>query len=388
LVGIGASGLDYVVRHVFVVITLLLGLRWADAAAIDVERIDAGSALVTVDGDFELNDIEIFKAKIGTLSRATVAFRSDGGSLLAGIKIGKAIREKNFITVVPDGSQCASACAVAWLGGARRFMGAGSRVGFHAAYIQRAGATSESAPGNAVLGAYLDQLGLLDDAIVYITQAGPSSMKWLTLDDASAHGIEVTLLPQAEPVVAGTDPTDTAADDHVRNEALEERVTDFVQGLATRWSEPNAGTLRALDALYTEQVLYHGKLTSRADVLLDKRRFAEKWPQRTYKIRPHTVMASCDAATSICHVRGVMDRVLANAKASTKSRDVSSFELSVARSGEDWRIAAETSALSNKQTLNGGGNPFGFLSRLLAQVSRIGQTPADGPVRPNAPIPR
>jgi hypothetical protein len=338
-----------------------------------------------LDGDLELGDIESFRSKIETVSRATVAFRSDGGSLLAGIRIGMLIRVKNFLTIVPDGAQCASACAVAWLGGARRFMGAGSKVGFHAAYVQKGSATAESGPGNAVLGAYLDQLGLPEDAIVYITQAAPNSMKWLSMDEAGLHGIDVSLLPPVdggpplEPNVVASKPP----------ENLQGRATDFVLSLASRWSGPNADMLRSLDDLYADQVLYHGKLVPRQEVLLDKRRFAEKWPERSYKIRPRSVSTTCDDEIQICRVRAIVDRELANAKAHAKSRDVASFEYRVAPSGEALKIAAETSSLSDRQNLTGDSNPLVAvgrgLQRLLAQVARIGQ---DAPARPSAPIPR
>jgi hypothetical protein len=117
-----------------------------------VKQVDAATAaLVMIEGDLELGDIELFRNKVAPLSKATVAFHSDGGSLLAGIRIGMLIRVKNFTTVVPDAAQCASACAVAWLGGAHRFLGVGSKVGFHAAYVQKGGATTESGPGNGAM---------------------------------------------------------------------------------------------------------------------------------------------------------------------------------------------------------------------------------------------
>src|ERR1700692_435640 len=172
----------------------------ARAANIDVKQMGAAVPVVIVEGDLELGDIELFRSKVAPLAKATVAFRSDGGSLLAGIRIGMLIRVRNFTTVVPEGAQCASACAVAWLGGAHRFLGMGSKVGFHAAYVQKAGGTAESGPGNAVLGAYLDQIGLPEDAIVYITQASPSSMKWLSMEEAAQHGIDVELLPSPDAV--------------------------------------------------------------------------------------------------------------------------------------------------------------------------------------------
>ena len=123
----------------------------------------------------EFEDVAAFQAKTAPLptTKTTVEFRSKGGNLLAGIRIGSLIRAKKFATVVPDGTQCASACALAWLGGIRRFVGEHSRV------VNKAGGPVESGSGNAILGAYLNQLGLSEKAILYITHAVPTSMQWL-----------------------------------------------------------------------------------------------------------------------------------------------------------------------------------------------------------------
>jgi hypothetical protein len=380
------------VRHVLAIVVSLLAPHAAGAANIEVKQPDAATALVMVEGDLELGDIEVFRSKVATLSKATVAFRSDGGSLLAGIRIGMLIRVKGFTTIVPDAAQCASACAVAWLGGTHRFLGAGSKVGFHAAYVQKAGTNTESGPGNAVLGAYLDQIGLPEDAIVYITQAAPSSMKWLNMEEAAQHGIEVTLLPPPK-AVPPSDPNATASQEQPQTN-LAGRATGLVLALAARWSEPNAETLRALDELYGEKVFYHGKLTPKQAVLLEKRRFAERWPQRSYKIRPRSVIASCNAASEVCRVQAIMDRELANPATNTKSHDVASFDYSVTRSGEALKIAAETSSVSKLSDSSGGSSPLTSvqrgLERLLAQVSRIRQVspgPPDGQIRPSVPIP-
>jgi hypothetical protein len=383
------------VRHVLAIVVSLLAPQAAGAANIEVKHVDA-TALVMVEGDLELGDIEIFRSKVAALSKATVAFRSDGGSLLAGIRIGMLIRVKNFTTIVPDAAQCASACAVAWLGGARRFLGAGSKVGFHAAYVQKAGGTTESGPGNAVLGAYLDQIGLPEDAIVYVTQAAPSSMKWLSMEEAAQHGIDVAMLPPPD-TASPSEPNAAAsgASQEQPQTSLAGRATGLVLSLAARWSEPNAGMLRTLDELYVDKVLYHGKLIPRQAVLVEKRRFAELWPQRSYKIRPHSVTASCNATSEMCRVQGIMNRELANPVTNTKSHDVASFDYSITRSGEALKIAAETTSVSKLSGPSGGSNPFTSvqrgLERLLAQVSRIRQVSPgspDGQVRPSTPIPR
>jgi hypothetical protein len=369
----------------------------ARAANIDVRQAGAAVPVVIVEGDLELGDIELFRSKVAPLSKATVAFRSDGGSLLAGIRIGMLIRVRNFTTVVPEGAQCASACAVAWLGGAHRFLGVGSKVGFHAAYVQKAGGTAESGPGNAVLGAYLDQIGLPEDAIVYITQASPSSMKWLSMEEAEQHGIDVELLPSSD-AAPTSDPTTTAsgASPDQPQTSLAGRATSLVLALAARWSAPNAEMLGALDELYSDKVFYHGKLAPRQAVVLEKRRFAERWPQRSYKIRPHSITASCNAASEMCRVQGIMERELSNPATSTKSHDVASFDYSIARVGEVLKIAAETSTVSKISDPSDGLNPLTTVQRglehLLAQVSRIRPSPPppapDGQIRPSAPIPR
>ena len=153
--------------------------------------------------------------------------------------------------------------------------------------------------------------------------------------------------------------------------------------------------MRALDELYQDKVFYHGKLTPRQAVLQEKARFAERWPQRSYKIRPRSITASCNATTEMCRVQGIMDRELANPTTNTKSRDVANFDYSISRSGEALKIAAETSSVSKLSDPSDASNPLTTvqrgLERLLAQVSKIRQVspgPTDGQIRPSAPIPR
>jgi hypothetical protein len=147
-----------------------------------------------------------FRTQVGRLTKAIVDFNSDGGDLLAGIAIGKTIRLKSFSTAVLDGQRCASACALAWLGGSPRYMGRTAHVGFHAAYVERAGRASESGVGNALVGSYLTQIGLSERAVVYITQAAPTEMTLLTLRDAQRIGIDVLPSRQQTPATKPEQP--------------------------------------------------------------------------------------------------------------------------------------------------------------------------------------
>src|SRR5262245_50344961 len=180
---------------------LLIAATPALAANISLSPLDGdpAHAIVAVEGDLVADDHVKFRTQVGRLTKAVVAFSSDGGNLFAGIEIGKTIRLKSFATAVLDGQRCASACALAWLGGLPRFMGRTGLVGFHAAYIKKGGQASESGVGNALVGSYLTQIGLSENAVIYITQAAPTELTLLTWRDAEKIGIEVLPFEQQIP---------------------------------------------------------------------------------------------------------------------------------------------------------------------------------------------
>jgi hypothetical protein len=160
-------------------------------ATIESKRFDDGMVLIFISGEMVLGDEKTFANEALPHENAVVVFKSNGGNLKAGIEIGKAIRLKGFSTFVADGESCASACALAWLGGRARAMSATARVGFHAAHIQTGEQRVATSVGNALVGAYVAQLGLPERAVVYVTSAAPDEIKWLTFADAQAIGIDV-----------------------------------------------------------------------------------------------------------------------------------------------------------------------------------------------------
>ena len=172
--------------------SILLVTTPAVAAVITVrEQTPDRPSVVVVEGSLAAFDEDQFAAKAASLSSAFVAFSSDGGSLLAGLRIGEAIRRKGFSTIVPDGRRCASACTLAWLGGAERFIGTNGKISFHGAYDP---AADESGVGIAVVDTYLSKVGLPYEAVTYITQAASNETTWLNMSDAAQRGIRVTLL--------------------------------------------------------------------------------------------------------------------------------------------------------------------------------------------------
>lgn len=168
----------------------------AAAHAAEIKRYDfQGKPFVVVKGPLVTADVERFRTAVSGVTSGTVLMQSEGGSLYAGIEIGKTIRMRGLATWVSSHEgPCMSACAFAWVAGTPRMIDATAKIGFHAAYIWENGKPVMTGSGNALVGAYLRDIGLSDAAIFYATQARPESMKWLTKEDAAQIDLTIEYL--------------------------------------------------------------------------------------------------------------------------------------------------------------------------------------------------
>lgn len=165
----------------------------AHAATIGTEMRDFNGRKVThivVKGELRGGDEKTFIRRAIELDDAVVLLESPGGDLTPGIEIGKVIRLKGFTTLVRKGKPCESACALAWLAGVPAMMEADGLVGFHAVW-EDDDEGSISSVGNAMVGAYVNALGLPDAVVEYVTDAKPDDMKYLSFSDAADIGFPV-----------------------------------------------------------------------------------------------------------------------------------------------------------------------------------------------------
>lgn len=430
----------------------------ARAATIDAHRLDNETMLIFISGEMVLGDEKTFANVALPHDNAIVVFKSNGGNLRAGIEIGKAIRLKGFATYVSDGESCASACALAWLGGRSRAMSATSRVGFHAAHVQTGETKVATSVGNALVGAYVSQLGLPERAVIYVTSAAPDEIKWLTFSDAQSIGIDVRQVNlngapnrQAQPAVAspvqapssppsgswgqygdwiqifsrptmleatqiateykrrfdntyvfryvngwyavvigplppgtgvarkdalvaaGVIPNDSlvartermaevvyggnpvpaasaAIAGPARSGLAEQRARDYFEMLQARWSMDNATALATLRDAYSDIVNYYGRPLEKRTVLDEKRAFVQRWPERTYSIRPGTVNVSCDADGRLCTVTGVTDWRAASAARGAVSTGAATYEMQFIQEGGRISIIGESATILNRSS--------------------------------------
>ena len=182
----------------------------AVSATITVHEPDGeGRVFVDVVGTINDEDFKTFKEKTDQIypigsghpkKQVIVTLVSYGGSINPALQIGDRIRKRGMSTFVPGDRTCTSACALIWLAGVPRTVGDTPQIGFHAAYDPTT--RRETGAGNAVVGAYLRDLGVGYKAIVFMTRKGPTSVEWLTPDLAKELGVAWAMLqpPRAIPI--------------------------------------------------------------------------------------------------------------------------------------------------------------------------------------------
>ena len=95
--------------------------------------VPRGGRLVLDRNNFREGDAAELERQLRSGRYEEVWLASGGGSLAEGIKIGQLLRRVQMTVRVPAGQSCVSACTVAFLGGAFRFVDPGASYEMHAA---------------------------------------------------------------------------------------------------------------------------------------------------------------------------------------------------------------------------------------------------------------
>jgi hypothetical protein len=123
---------------------------------------------------------------------------SPGGSFVDGMAIAKFVHERGFRTDVDNSDECTSMCAIIWLAGSKRYYGGKAKIGFHSmstVWVDNQGNRIEGRQrtaynaGNALVGAFYNQLGLSDEAIAALTDANFNSMFYINTKRLEELGI-------------------------------------------------------------------------------------------------------------------------------------------------------------------------------------------------------
>jgi hypothetical protein len=194
---------------------LVFGAFAQPASAIEISKHEKDSAeinAIQLKGRIDEGDTFDLQAYISGLpkkSRITVYLNSPGGNLAEGMRLGRFFFEHKIETVIETKTACASACALAFLGGRDpetgkplRTKAANSGLGFHSftrdfdkdkkytaddlkIVVQRTQSTVY------VVADYLKAIGADMDVIRLMLKAQANEMNFLSNDDALALNIRV-----------------------------------------------------------------------------------------------------------------------------------------------------------------------------------------------------
>jgi hypothetical protein len=191
-------------------------------------------------------------------------------------------------------------------------------------------------------------------------------MNWLTPADAEAIGIKLSVfdldskgspvVPPAAALPAPAPPLSLAPgaappSSGQYSESLDGRARDFVIALNVLLSGSNEQYARLIGGLYADQVVYYGKQLSRAEVVAQLVKFIERWPDRSYVVRPDSLRVQCDVQSHACQVSGAIDFSAKSVARNQWSRGAATFEYLLAfRPNQKYPVIAnESGAVLDRQ---------------------------------------
>lgn len=154
-------------------------------------------------GEIRLNDVNKLHAFVSLLPQkkhTAIYFTSPGGNLFGGIKLGLYFRQHRIKTVIQADEMCASACAIAFLGGTdykgRRWMSTTntSRLDFHSFQTGDGQQPQDPNKTQKIVAAILQYgmtVGAPMEIFVRNFQTPSNQVYWFTSNEALRLGIKV-----------------------------------------------------------------------------------------------------------------------------------------------------------------------------------------------------
>ncbi|RWX40272.1 hypothetical protein E0H93_32180 [Rhizobium leguminosarum bv. viciae] len=342
-------------------------------AAITFERMTLPGDMraLVVSGEFEISDDPVaFAGEVAQFKPAFITFRSGGGNVVSAMKIGRMIRALGISTLQIRSAECASACALAFVGGVRRSAEAGS-IGVHqasfsddAALDSKTAVTAVQAMTAEIIG-YLSEMGVSPQLLQLSLSVESSDMRYLTSSEmtnwgvttpGSVGGTEVASRPPSDPPQAPTASPSNGGSASTQSENPSQAALAFVARYHEAWSLPNTQAMAFMRQAYADNVDFYGKQLSISDVLKDKETFAERWPDRAYSVRYGSQAVRCIVT---CQVTGTVEWFSRSVPRGKVSSGVADFE--VVWDPKSKKILAESSKVLRAD--KGSKEP----SRLISQ---------------------
>ncbi|PDT32296.1 hypothetical protein CO660_00215 [Rhizobium sp. L9] len=311
-------------------------------------------AVLIVKGEFEQSDDPSrLVSEFLQLKPSFITFQSPGGNVVAAMKFGRMIRALGADTLQIRSSECASACALAFIGGVHRSAEAGS-IGVHqSSFAEDAGfdrntAVSAVQAMTAEIIKYLGEMGVSSDLLQISLSVDSADMRYLTSSEMVQYrmttsidaqiGSEKQDVPSSTPPVTSPSPQEQAS---ATAPDAREQVLQFVERYHNAWSSANETAIPFMRRAYGSEVNYYGKTLGLEDVMRDKTAFADRWPDRAYSVRPGSEIVTCGAT---CEVTGEVEWFARAVAGNKTSSGIASFSMT-------WDPATQRIASENSKVI-------------------------------------
>jgi hypothetical protein len=260
-----------------------------------------------------------------------LVLNSPGGDVQNGLLIADDVYTKTMSTVIPADSACASACAYVFFAGRNRIVQ--GRLGVH------------QISGNVGLGdAQLNISDILDTLNKYgvdqrifpiMFRTASDDIHFFSTDEIKQFGIEhlspssdSSQISSAQP----STPTIQSAPASISGMRDEETAArNFVAELVNSGSLPANQAIAFASNAYAGDVRFYGKQKSLDEILDDKAKFFERWPNRNYRLRPESVIIACSG--DVCRVSGEFDWYVSSPQRAKSLNGTASFFYSLSMNG-------------------------------------------------------
>lgn len=122
---------------------------------------------------------------------------------------------------------------------------------------------------------------------------------------------------------------------------LEQAARGFLASYFGLWSQDNATAMAFVEGEYADVVDFYGKPTPRQTIVELKRKFVERWPERSYLVRPASLSIACDAGTGTCLISGIVDWDCRSASRGARSSGASEFTVRVSLAASAAKVMLE-----------------------------------------------
>lgn len=135
----------------------------------------------------------------------------------------------------------------------------------------------------------------------------------------------------------------------------EQIANSFAHAYHQAWSSSNDAALNFMHDVYVTDLEFYGMPSSAANVLAEKRKFADRWPVRDYSIRDGSLRITC--VQTICAASALVDWFAHSPSRRKSSSGVATFDLQF--DTEQLSILRETGSVIKGQP----ASPDGMLAR-------------------------